>query len=467
MKKLNPKPYLERLTHRSRRIVALVAVATAAVVVVVSSIGAGGDDDYRVRVQFKNAGPITTGADVRVAGANVGTIEKIFVSRNDEAAVVLRITDPAFKRFYEDATCKIRLQSLIGERFIDCDPGTPVEAELREDPTDENRRLMLSNKTSAPVDIDELLDAMREPQRERFRVIINELGITLTGRGQDLQDILNRFDPTFKEVNDILKILARENKQLETLAVDGDRSLQALAKDRKSITGLFKNADKAARATNAKRAELAETLARLPAFLDELEPTAKILKNFADQAAPVAASARAAAPDLSTFVTGTNEFVKEANPALTRFGKSADIFRAQIPAIQPLADILRVISDNRGSVTNLRKLLEGFEDQKGYDNLASLAIGLAGAANGKDSFGHFIRSALTINSACFTYAQQRSKACAADFGARDASNLPPSNSASSSAAAASSNEDYDKSGASASRLSQDAAALDYLLGGER
>lgn len=467
MKKLNPSSHFKRLSLRTRRIAALTAVAAAAVIVVVSSIGAGSDGDYRVRLQFVNAGPITTGADVRVAGANVGTIEKIFVSNNNQAAVVIKITDPAFQRFYSDSKCKIRLQSLIGERFIDCDPGTPTEEELPTDPTDENRKVMLANKTSAPVDIDELLDNMREPQRERFRVIINELGITLTGRGQDLQDILTRFDPTFKEVNDILRILARENKQLETLAVDGDRSLQALAKDRKSITGLFKNADKAARATNVKRAELAETLARLPKFLDELEVTAKVLKNFAEQAAPVAASARAAAPDLSTFVTGTNEFVEEANPALKRFGTSADIFRQQIPALQPLADILRVISDNRGSVTNLRKLLESFEGQNGYKNLATLAMGLAGAANGKDSYGHFVRSALTINSVCLFYSPTRNPDCGADFGARGESNLPPSTAKSSTSSASSNQDDFEPSGVSATAPTGDAAALDYLLGGER
>lgn len=464
MMKLNPTSKLKTTSRRTRRIATLLVVAAAAMVVVVTSVGAGSEDDYTVRLQFVSAGPITEGADVRVAGANVGIIDKIFVADNNEASVVVKITDPAFQKFYKDAKCKIRLQSLIGERFIDCDPGTPTLPELPVDPSDDSRRIMASKNTSAPVDIDELLDNMREPQRERFRVIINELGITLTGRGQDLQDILNRFDPTFKEVNDILRILARENKQLETLAVDGDRSLQALAKDRKSITSLFKNADKAARATNAKRAELAETLNRLPAFLDELEATSKVLKNFAEQAAPVAASARAAAPDLSTFVVGSKKFVDEANPALTRFGTTADVFRQQIPALQPLADILRVISDNRGSVTNLRKLLEDFDSQAGYNNLASLAIGLTGAANGKDSFGHFVRSALTVNSACLLYYQERSSSCAADFGNRAADNLPP---ATKSSATSSADEDYDKSGVREDALTSEAASLNYLLGGER
>ncbi|MGH2906932.1 MAG: MlaD family protein [Solirubrobacterales bacterium] len=450
-----------RVSLRSRRLTALAVVAVAATVVVIASVGAKQTSGYQVRVKFVDSAGITKGADVRVAGANVGFIKNIFVDRTNQSSVVIQIADPAFQRFYADASCRIRLQSLIGEKFVDCNPGTPTEPELRVDPTDHDRRLMLANKTGSPVDTDQLLDSMREPQRERFRVIINELGITLTGRGQDLQEILNRFDPTFKEVNDILRILARENKQLVTLAVDGDRSLQSLAANRKHITGLFRNADKASRATNEKRTELAETLARLPKFLDELEPTARQLRIFSEEAAPVAKSARESAANLSTFVTGTNEFVAAANPALTKFGKTSDIFRAQIPKLTPLADELRVISDNRGTVLNLKKLLKSFEDKNGYKNLAALTVGLAGAANGSDSFGHFLRSALVINSNCAFYAQQRSGSCGADFGAHDGSNSPPPGKNSVNLASTS------KSSSSSAASSPDAAALDYLLGGDK
>lgn len=455
--KLNPK----RLSVRTRRLTVLMVVAAASAIVVISSVGAKGDGGgYQVRLLFKDSAGVAKGGNVRIAGANAGVVKNIFVSNGNLSSVVIDITDPAFQRFYADAGCRIRLQSLIGEKFIDCDPGTPTQPELRADPTDPDRRLMFTNKTGSPVDIDQLLDAMREPQRERFRVIINELGVTLTGRGQDLQDILIRFDPTFKEVNDILRILAKENKQLETLAVDGDTSLKSLAANRKHITGLFKNADKAARATNVKRAELAETLARLPKFLDELEPTAKILNNFAQQAAPVAASARAAGTDLSTFVTGTNDFVAAANPALTKFGTTADIFRQQIPAIMPIADSLRNISDNRNSVTNLKKLLKSFEGQDGYKNLAALTIGLAGAANGSDSFGHFIRSALVLNGACLSYAQKRTADCASDFSDnRTTKNLPKTSSTSTKAKSSPAS-----SSSAAASQSSDAAALNYLMG---
>ncbi|MFT4048731.1 MAG: MlaD family protein [Solirubrobacterales bacterium] len=384
-----------KLSVRSRRLTAL-CIAAAAIVVVVLSLGASGGGSYKVRAIFVNSAGITNGADVRVAGANVGSIDGIYAGKDGLASVILDIKDPGYQQFYADAHCRIRLQSLIGEKFVDCTPGTPSKGNLQTDPADDSREILPHSQTGSPVDPDELLDAMREPQRERFRVIINELGITLTGRGQDLQDILDRFNPTLMNVNKILKILADENKKLVQMAEDGDESLERLARARKSIVGLMKNADIAARATNQKQAELAETLQRLPEFLRELEQTAPVLEEFANQAAPVAASARAASGDLSDFVSGTKAFVDAANPALTRFGQTADVFRAQIPALQPVAETLKQIGDNRSSVTNIKKLLTSFDQQNGYPNLAAMAIGLAGAGNGTNAFGHFMRSSMVI-----------------------------------------------------------------------
>jgi phospholipid/cholesterol/gamma-HCH transport system substrate-binding protein len=442
-----------RASVRSRRLAALCVVVAAAAIVVVSSVGASKGDSYQVRAVFVNASAITKGANVRVAGANVGSVVGIYVGKDNRASIILNVSDPAFQPFYADAKCRIRLQSLIGEKFVDCDPGTPTKPALPKDPSDADRAYLGAKHTSSPVDPDELLNAMREPQRERFRVIINELGITLTGRGQDLQDILNRFDPTFLNVNKILKILAKENRNLVRLAEDGDRSLQSLAANREHIVGLFKNADKASRATNVKQKELAQTLQRLPAFLDELEQTAPVLENFANQAAPVAASTRAASTDLSTFVTGTKKFVDSANPALKRFGHTSDVFRQQIPALQPVAETLNKIGQKRGSVTNLKRLLQSFEGQNGYANLAALTVGLVGAGNGTDAYGHFLKSLLVAPGPCFNYVQTRNNTCSADFGSRAPNNVEP-DSKSSKAPTVS----------STSNLASDAASLDYLLG---
>ena len=75
-----------------------------------------------MRAVFDNASFVITGEDVKVAGVKVGQIDDVDLEPDNKAAVVLPIDDPAFQPFRRDAHCQIRLQSLIGEQFIECEP---------------------------------------------------------------------------------------------------------------------------------------------------------------------------------------------------------------------------------------------------------------------------------------------------------------------------------------------------------
>ena len=68
---------------------------------------------------------------------------------------------------------------------------------------------------------------MREPERERLSIILNELGVGLAGRGEDLNEVIRRANPALKEVDEVLRLLARQNDQLEQLAVDSDTIMAA------------------------------------------------------------------------------------------------------------------------------------------------------------------------------------------------------------------------------------------------
>ena len=77
-----------------------------------------------VRAIFDDASFAAPGEDVRIAGANVGSIQSLGVTTGNRAAVTHRHHDPRFTPFHADATCAIRPQSLIGEEYVDCIPGT-------------------------------------------------------------------------------------------------------------------------------------------------------------------------------------------------------------------------------------------------------------------------------------------------------------------------------------------------------
>ena len=105
-----------------RRIVATVVIVLACTgLAVAGTASSSGGGSYKVRAIFDNGGFIVPGEDVRVAGANVGSVDSVDVTDKTETAslvggphavagkavVVLNITDPGFQDFRRDATCQI------------------------------------------------------------------------------------------------------------------------------------------------------------------------------------------------------------------------------------------------------------------------------------------------------------------------------------------------------------------------
>ena len=80
------------------------------------------EDAYRVRAIFDNAGFLIPGEDVKVAGVKVGSVDAVDVTPDFKAAVVMKIDDPGYRDFRADASCIVRPQSLIGEKFVECEP---------------------------------------------------------------------------------------------------------------------------------------------------------------------------------------------------------------------------------------------------------------------------------------------------------------------------------------------------------
>ena len=98
--------------------VLLVIVAAVAVVLLTRD----GEEPYKVRAIFDNAGFVIPGEDVKVAGVKVGKIDELDITDDFKAAWCCSIDDQAYQDFRRDAECTIRPQSLIGERFVECEP---------------------------------------------------------------------------------------------------------------------------------------------------------------------------------------------------------------------------------------------------------------------------------------------------------------------------------------------------------
>src|ERR1700748_180263 len=109
-----------------RRALISAALILAAVAFVVLSTGASkGTAQGTYKIEFQNAFGLVTGADFKVAGVPAGTIKAINLdTKSLNAVVTIQVSRTGFGQFHKDATCESRPESLIGEYFVDCNPGT-------------------------------------------------------------------------------------------------------------------------------------------------------------------------------------------------------------------------------------------------------------------------------------------------------------------------------------------------------
>src|SRR4051794_22770220 len=357
-----------------RRFVYLGLVVALLPWVVIGIVRAATDDEtqnhYMVRAIFDNASTIVLGEDVKVAGAPVGVISGMDVTPDKKAAVTLRIADTAFTPFKKDASCRIRLQGLIGERFVECEPGTagaPALARI-DDGDGKGERLLPVANTSSPVDLDLLNDIMRLPYRQRFAILLSEFGTGLAGRGEELNEVIHRANPALRETDQVLKILADQNRVLARLARDSDQALAPLARERESFADFVVQANATGEASAERRGDLARSIHLLPGFLRELRPLMADLEDFTDQGTPLLTDLNAAAPALGRLIEAQGTLADASRESFPSLGDALERGRPALIEARPLIRDLGKFGQEAAPVAvnldELTKSLEGTDALK-------------------------------------------------------------------------------------------------------
>jgi ABC-type transporter Mla subunit MlaD len=390
---------------------AVCAAALVAVVLLATSAG-GSSGSYTVRAIFDDAGNLTSGENVKIDGVNVGTVGSVTPTPHAQAAVVLNITAPGFKDFREDASCTVRPQALIGEKFVDCLPtqprveGSPLPPPLKRIPSGQEgagQVLLPVTNTHSPVDPDLLNDITRLPEAQRLTILLNEFGTGLAGRGSDINAVLRRSNPALQGLEQVLAILAKENKVLTDLAVEGDRALAPIAADRGRLVGFINQGKTVAQATANNRGALAQNLADFPAFLEQLGPAMERLGRFAEQTTPTFEDLGVAAPGINKLFVSTAPFAKSFEGFLQAFGKNAKSTAAALTAVEPLLTLAKGLGKNaKPFAGNFSGLLTSLKTTGGLERLLDFIYLGAGSVNGYDALGHFLRAEV-FASTCLTY----------------------------------------------------------------
>jgi ABC-type transporter Mla subunit MlaD len=396
----------------TRRFAICALVLAAVVALAFVGTGAGpGKDTYEVDAVFDNASFLIPGQDVKIGGARAGSVKDVTLTRDRRARVTMEVEE-GFAPFRRNAECTIRPQSLIGEKFVQCEPGSSEQPELAKRGS---RPTVPVQQTHSPVDIDLVFSALRRPIRERLTILLNELGIGLAGRPEELNEAIRRANPALGEARRTLEILSGERHTLGRLIDESDRVVGELAERRSEVRDFISNAADVTQTAADHRGDLDLAVRRLPPLLDELEPSARELAGFASEARQPVRELGAAAPALRRLLGDFDPLADATRPTLERLSQLSRTGRRAVRSAGPVADELRPVADRLPRVVPLVRDLTDSIAEQDVAELFSRYLYFSAASSARfDRFSHILPS-YQISGPCAVWAEKPVGECDAHY----------------------------------------------------
>jgi virulence factor Mce-like protein len=407
-----------------RRILLSGVILLSAGLFVFLAVGASsGNPVGTYKIELDSAFGIVTGADFKVAGVPVGTINSISLDQKNLLAVVtVTVNRGGFGSFHSDAFCQSRPESLIGEYFIDCNPGTSGKV------LPPGSTIPVSH-TQSTIPADLLQDVMRMPYRERLTLIINELGAAAAGRSGDLQAALQRAVPALTETDSLLNLLANDSSTLKSLTRHSNTVVSALADNTGQVERFITEANNAASDTATQQGNLKLTLQKLPPLLEQARPALAKLGAAVTANQPVVNNLNAASGQLNRLFTDLPSFSRSARPALKSLGRASVTGRTAVQAAAPTVAALNMFAKPTPELAqNLAIVLNDLDTQKraverdprspggkGFSGLQALlgyVFNQTLAVNAYGPLGHFLAVDGFFSAMCSPYATPASVALA-------------------------------------------------------
>lgn len=406
--------------RRAIAAVTLLAAVTAVAVLVAVGGGPGSGSSARFDVIFDDARGLVSGQVVKIAGARAGTVQNVVVTPDFKARIEATV-QRRFMPFHQDATCTIRPEALVAENYLECDPGQrsspPLTGSGGHPPT------VPVTHTTEPVSLLDLFNIFNLPTRERLAVIVNELGIATAARGQDINQILLRANPTLALARQAIGILTRQRAELRTIIDASDVITANGAAHAAQLQHFLTSAAAVSAQVAGHSGALSESVARLPGLLAAAEPALHQLDSVATNGTPLLEQLRAAAPELQRVSSDLAPFAAAAKPGLS---KLAGALRSAIPAIHesvPLLDALLAYARRSLSSTELAGALYPNLQQHGFvEEFLSVMYYVGTSLARFDSTSHLLPLLLVApnNGACGNYSTTPVGGCSAHYGRQPA-----------------------------------------------
>jgi phospholipid/cholesterol/gamma-HCH transport system substrate-binding protein len=287
-------------------------LAVAALVgglVLVAAVLLRGSEQTEYKLRFQNAGQLVTDDDVQIGGRRIGSIKEIELTGGNEAEVRIAV-DEEFTPLTTGTTAVIRATSLSGiaNRYIALTkgPGKPLEAGA----------MLTAEKTTTPVDLDQLFATFDGPTRKALQNVISGSARQYEGAGEKANEALKYFNPALGSTRRLVNELTRDQQVFQDFLVNSSRVVTAVAERRQDLSGLISNANTTADAIGDENAALFDALGILPSTLRRANTTFVNLRSTLDDLDELVDVSKPATKDLAPFLAELRPLVADARPTI-------------------------------------------------------------------------------------------------------------------------------------------------------
>ncbi len=286
-------------------------------VVLIGFVFFGGDSGTQYKLLFETGGQLVPGNQVLVGGQPIGTVDSIDLTQDANAEVAITVDEP----LHEGTTAIIRASSLSGiaNRYVSIAPGPNSEPEIPDGAT------LTTDKTTSPVDIDQLFDTFDRRTRRGLAEFIQGQATVYTGNEEEANQAYKYLAPGLQSTTRLLEELTRDEQTFSEFLASGSSVLTAVAERRDDLSALTSNANQALAAIAAENEAFDRSLVALPPALRQANTTFVNL--------------RAALDDLDPLIRVTGESTKQLKPFLVSLGTVAD---KSVPVFGSLSKVLHL-----------------------------------------------------------------------------------------------------------------------------
>ena len=236
-------------------------------VVALSIFGSRGllpSSSYDLNVVMPGADGLYPGSDVLIAGSKAGTVTQIGL--HGTGVLVGISLDPAHSPVHSTATITLRPKSLLGEKYLDLNPGSGGDA------LDPGATIPAS-KVRVATDLQDVINTFDQPTREKLQTVITELGGGFAGRGVDTNQTISYGTDDLTQLTTIATTLEQRDAELEKVlqALDTVTAELAQSDRRQQLGQLIANSDRLIKNLAQQDAELKRALAETNAALSKTD----------------------------------------------------------------------------------------------------------------------------------------------------------------------------------------------------